>query len=314
MTPINISSLSNQALKWVHEAYEYVKPAAVHTFAPVSCALSLLSSLEHLYPALIYDDEEEDSPSSLIVKTKADLEEVKKLYLSKAFVFDSSVEEQGPFLSAISDVVDHSLLFNYNTIDDLNHSFDMETQLCYSIDDMPAPFLAVGGKRSFSSPLVIVTLPHFQVSSNEVKQIIEQAFMNAKENFNPDEKKFVLAHEFVHIKHGDGIVLSSLRVATSFLNLLAWYSTDYPSWISYLAFGALKAFSVELISEITISLYSRHIENRADKEAMDHLGTNKGALAFFNKISLLPTQGRSHPATQTRILNAKAWTPQSEVA
>lgn len=310
MNAIVTRSFSTEALSWAKEAFDYIKPAAVRTFAPISCAISILSCIKHLSPSLLYDDEAGADLENIIVDRKEDLIDIQSLVLSKSFTFTGRFKERVSLLEKVAESLEKSFLFNYQTVQEFNEKLGLNAKLCYSVEYFGEPVEAVGGTKSWAAPLIAIHIPHFLVDSNKTLKILKQIFTQAKDDFNKEEKKFVLAHEFMHIQHNDPLLLSGLQFTASMLNVMAWTSAGSSNWLSYFAEGALKAFGVELMAEVAISFYARYLENRADQKAMDLCQTNQGALAFLTRNLAFETHGHRHPHPKERLEKAKAWQPQ----
>jgi hypothetical protein len=171
------------------------------------------------------------------------------------------------------------------------------------------PFEAAGGTNSFNNPVILINYPKIATTRQEDIPIVAASFDKAEANYFAPEKEFCTAHEFMHILNNDGLVLSALHAASTVASTLPWIAAfSLPiSWSSYLVYAASRSFVIQTISHLCMAALSRRLETRADIGAMNHLKTNAGAVAFFQKLEALGVEDYFHPTPKQRLAYCKNW-------
>lgn len=120
----------------------------------------------------------------------------------------------------------------------------------------------------------------------------------------------MLAHEFPHIKNQDVLKGLMIRICAAVVNLIMWLQIVN---VTYGLMPALYVFSRCFIVQSGFSLIRiflvRAQEMRADKESLDYLGTNEGAISLLSTLEKMNGSQKDiyYPSPSIRLEAAKNW-------
>ncbi len=263
-----------------------------------------------LCPETFYDDSDEKEPHSLIC-TAQNIDQVVNTLLQQRIL----LQPDNPQRNAIKESLKSRFSKILGTIERLNSRLGTHTKLAIETsietNKTTMPFTARGGSASLESPVIYCEIPFIdesKLTKDEMKTIA--SLMLAP--YEKSRMDFVLTHEFSHILHNDPLTLLTMKAAFTAFATLPWIAllSQPISWPGYFAYALSGSFLVQTVANLAHRIFSQRFETRADKEAMDILGTNEGAIQFFQKFVHLKnssTRDYLHPPIEDRLLAAQAW-------
>lgn len=281
---------------------------------PIVSALSILEGLGYLFPSVDHQD-----PHYFQV-TRDRKEQLADFFVNRMLRIHGveGKEElekrvQAAFKKVAMDFLESSLkVFEKFNV---QHATSVEFYVKVCREEEPIhwpPYRAMGDKSSH--PIILLDVPCLEVNipeeSNE-KEIEEIA----GSILGPEIEEFLIAQEFSHIVHRDPLARAAFKIASGVAGLLPWIA----AWSSSISLGgyfvcALSgSFLIHAISEIFFSALTRSQERRAEREALELVGTNRGAVEFFSRFEKFPQFNYFYyPTIQERLQVARDWKPVAE--
>lgn len=205
------------------------------------------------------------------------------------------------------------LKLSQQIIKELNEQYGTKVELCVCLKKGPnlgaVRFAAAGvGKESIIlySPIRRII---DEVPEAKDLQEVEKEDLQFWNTITP-RRRHVLAHEFSHIRHHDPLSKAAIRVVACVAAIVMWLpamSLSYGIVSTFYTFS--RCFIVQSSFSLLRIFWSRAMEMRADKESMDCLGSNDGAVALLSILEKMGGGERDidHPSPSIRLEAAKKW-------
>src|SRR3989344_1078444 len=285
---------------------QYVaKEAARSVFAPLTVVQDVINLGIHLFPTAWCDDADEEKPDSLIV-TAQNVEKVVDCFMKKNFYVADEVQGKKELEDLYRGVFTRNMHSYVKLVDQNNARLGTTVNFALCISREPgspfSPAQMIGATLSRDNPVLRLDVLPSRIINNEQAEQYRQALSQpAKEEI----RKFLVAHEFSHCVHNDVFKRIGLRLAFDVRSLLPWI-TGWPtsaSWGRYLLYAIPRSFAFQAVSKLAGVVLSRSQEMQADREAMNGIQTNQGAIDFCKYwIGIgVPPANYDHPPMQTRL-------------
>lgn len=294
---------------------------SIYPIAPLGLIGDLFLAVEHLFPPYYFSNPDYEDPEyeEYILSGKQDQARFVELYENFGIKVLGNKYFEKDCKDMITHRVDSAISEVMEIIEEFNQELNMSIQLCVGIStsDSYSPYSATGG--ALTTPIIKMRFPKIEI-------LIPEAENNEKVKLNLnvgtldyDQRKFIIAHEISHLKNNDSIKGTAWNITTSAISCLPWlvnYSTS-SSWSSYIAISSVESWAINTISKFGYSFFARRFEEKADREALNLLGQNKGAVEFFSGIdNQIDSKAIDflHPSHETRLQYCQDWKPEKQTA
>lgn len=285
-----------------------------------SALINLVGLAVIIHPEPIFNNSDEsdwDWDSSFVIQNHEQVDQIAQFYSSCGFNLDENIIMSSELKQKIVNAARESVVSYLNIINEFNQKNGTTVKLWVSLQETGKVdlFPTLGGSWSMSGPLIGYQLPpvviHIEKQENQTPAPIYLNEGKITSQFSPLEKQFIIAHEFVHIMNNDSFTNVACKLATSVLSTLPWimnYSNS-SSWSAYLVQSYLQSLTIETVSGFFRSMLFRHLEQRADLEAMNSLGSSQGAKLLLNNLKNLAIRAEDfeHPSHEARLKVVEEW-------